>query len=56
MQNWTEPAEKASWAGPAETKESWAGPAEMKESCAGPAETKESSKVGQSGGKHRDNK
>ncbi len=25
--NWTEPAEKASWAGPAETKESWAGPA-----------------------------
>ncbi len=25
--NWTEPVEKASWAGPAETKESWAGPA-----------------------------
>ncbi len=40
--NWTEPAEKASWAGPAETKESWAGPAETKESWAGPAETKES--------------
>ncbi len=49
--NWTEPTEKASWAGPAETKESWtgpaakaswAGPAETKESWAGPAETKES--------------
>ncbi len=39
--NWTEPAKKASWAGPAETKESWAGPAETKESWAGPAETKE---------------
>ncbi len=25
--NWTEPTEKVSWAGPAETKESWAGPA-----------------------------
>ncbi len=35
--NWTEPAEKESWAGPAETKESWAGPAETKESWAGPA-------------------